>query len=383
MYHVFDENQRGIFSFAIGTVAPQILMIAYYGIRPIHITDTLYKYSFGEYLNLKIFTCIFALICCITYLFLKPNDSLKTTIILLVSIYRIIDGFADVYEAEFQRQGYLYLAGMSCTFRTVISLIVFVITLFFYRNLVISCFCIIISAMIGVIFFNVRYTMHISTINYKRNISNSLILMRKGILLFIAAFLDLYIFNATKFIIDNHLTNSDSAIYGAIFMPTSIIALLSGFLIRPLLSDLAEKWNLRKYKTFGIEIVKLSIIISLLTCIVLCGTNFVGIRILKVIFNEDFFLYRKSLLVIIIGGGFYSLSSVFYYVLIIMNCQNYIFIAYALCCLILYPLSNHLVFVWGIWGGAMAYCISCFLLMLFQILLVLFLYPKKSMVDTF
>lgn len=37
----------------------------------------------------------------------------KCTILLLLVVYKVIDGYADVYESEFQRQGSLYLTGKS------------------------------------------------------------------------------------------------------------------------------------------------------------------------------------------------------------------------------------------------------------------------------
>ena len=32
-------------------------MVAYFGIRPFHITDTRQRYTFGEYLRLRFITC--------------------------------------------------------------------------------------------------------------------------------------------------------------------------------------------------------------------------------------------------------------------------------------------------------------------------------------
>lgn len=37
----------------------------------------------------------------------------KCMILILLVIYKVIDGYADVYESEFQRQGSLYLTGKS------------------------------------------------------------------------------------------------------------------------------------------------------------------------------------------------------------------------------------------------------------------------------
>ena len=53
----------------------------------------------------------------------------KCVILFLLVIYKVIDGYADVYESEFQRQGSLYLTGKSNFFRTLLSVATFTVVL--------------------------------------------------------------------------------------------------------------------------------------------------------------------------------------------------------------------------------------------------------------
>ena len=43
------EEQGGIFSFGFSTLGQQLFLVAYFGIRPFHITDGAGEYTFGDY----------------------------------------------------------------------------------------------------------------------------------------------------------------------------------------------------------------------------------------------------------------------------------------------------------------------------------------------
>ena len=55
------------------------------------------------------------------YMILFVDGTVKKAVVMLMVCYKVVDGFADVYESEFQRNGKLYLTGKSNTFRTLLS----------------------------------------------------------------------------------------------------------------------------------------------------------------------------------------------------------------------------------------------------------------------
>ena len=88
-------------------------------------TDTAGRHSFGDYRGFRFMTCFAAAAASLLYagLFAKSPEA-RWCIIAMVA-YKIFDGFADVYDSEFQRQGRLYLTGKSNAFRTLFSVAVF------------------------------------------------------------------------------------------------------------------------------------------------------------------------------------------------------------------------------------------------------------------
>lgn len=136
---IAGEEQGGIFSFGFSTVGQQMFLLAYFGIRPFHITDGAEQYRFGDYLHHRYVTCLLALLLGAGYLAFIGYSWQKAQIIFLLIAYKVIDGFADVYESEFQRQGCLYLTGRSNTFRTILSVGVFLVTLVSGAGLFTAC----------------------------------------------------------------------------------------------------------------------------------------------------------------------------------------------------------------------------------------------------
>ena len=61
--HLAGEEQGGIFAFGFSTVGQQMFLLAYFGIRPFHITDGTVQYRFGDYLHHRYSTCTAAWRC--------------------------------------------------------------------------------------------------------------------------------------------------------------------------------------------------------------------------------------------------------------------------------------------------------------------------------
>lgn len=132
---IAGEDAGGIFTFAFTTFGQHMFMMAYFGIRPFQITDTGGKYSFGDYLGLRLLTCGAAVLTGMGYVLLNGYSFEKAAVVFLMVVYKVIDALADAYEAEFQRGGRLYLTGKSNAFRTILSVGVFLASLAYTKDL--------------------------------------------------------------------------------------------------------------------------------------------------------------------------------------------------------------------------------------------------------
>ena len=50
-------------------------------------------------------------------------------------------------------------------------------------------------------------------------------------------------FSAAKYAIEGNMADKYQAVFGAIFMPTSVINLVAGFVIRPYITKLSDQWE--------------------------------------------------------------------------------------------------------------------------------------------
>ncbi len=355
---IVGDEQGGIFTFAFTTFGQQMFMVAYFGIRPYQITDVENRYTFGDYLRLRILTSGAALLIGIGFVLSNGYHPQKAWVVFLMVCYKVIDGFADTYEAEFQRSGRLYLTGKSNAFRTILSVGCFITALLMTRDLVLSSAVAVAAQVVGVLVFDVAVIGGLDQINWAPGKEGSTGLFKSCLLLFLSVFLDFYIFSAAKYAIEGNMNDAAMAVYGAIFMPTSVINLVAGFVIRPFLTKLSYFWEIRDFKQFGGVIGRIFVVILGLTILAVGGAAVLGIPVLSLLYSnlrDALSECRLALVMIILGGGFNAWMNLFYYTLVIMKMQKHIFGGYVLVCVTAAAISPAAVRAGGIFGGAASY----------------------------
>lgn len=356
------EEQGGIFAFGFSTVGQQMFLLAYFGIRPFQITDGAGEYSFGDYLHHRYVTCMAAVALGAFYLVVSGYNAGKAAILFLLIGYKVIDGFADVYESEFQRIGRLYLTGKSCTFRTLLSVGVFLTVLAAGKNLAAACIAAVCSQAAGVYLFDIVVLRRLEGVDYKCRSGSIKTLTGATILLFVSVFLDFYVFSSAKYAIDSHLNDAASGYFNIIFMPTSIINLAAGFVIRPFLTSLTYFWNEGRFRDFAGKLGKITAVIGSLSVIAVGGAALLGRPVLGILewilgpaYAGTLVPYHLPFVLIVLGGAFYAVLNLYYYALVIMRRQRVIFGIYLVLAGAAAVFAPRMVAAYGIWGAAEAY----------------------------
>ena len=242
------------------------------------------------------------------------------------------------------------------------------------RDLVTASLMAVEAQAIGFLVFDVLVIRKLPNIDWKSVPGKKAGLFKDNTLLFFSAVLDFYIFSASKYAIEGCMADKDLAVYGAIFMPTSVINLVAGFVIRPYLTKLSLNWEMGRVKLFIKIIGRLAGIIAVLTVLAVGGAWFWGIPVLSLLYpNLSYALKdcREALVLIIAGGALNAYMNLFYYSLVIMKKQRYIFGVYGIVGLLAVGISALFVRWGGIFGGALAYAILTAALMAFFGILVL------------
>ena len=357
---IAGEDAGGIFTFAFTTFGQHMFMMAYFGIRPFQITDTGGKYSFGDYLGLRLLTCGAAVLTGMGYVFLNGYSFEKAAVVFLMVVYKVIDALADAYEAEFQRGGRLYLTGKSNAFRTILSVGVFLASLAYTKDLAAASLWAVGAQAAGFLGFDVLVIRELPNVEWRSAKGKKQELFAETILLFCSAVLDFYIFSASKYAIEGCMADRDMAVFGAIFMPTSIINLVAGFVIRPYLTKMSFTWEMGRTRRFLKIQKRIALIIAALTVLAVGGAWLLGIPVLSLLYpnlRTGLSQCRPALVLIIFGGALNAYMNLFYYSLVIMKKQKYIFGVYGLVSLMAVLVSTPFVRWGGIFGGALAYVV--------------------------
>lgn len=366
---IAGAQASGVFAVGFSTVGQQMFTVAYYGLRPFQVTDAGTEsggYSFGEYLEHRRLTSAAALLMAAGFLaFMTCSGAYaaaKAAAVFSLAVYKIIDGFADVYESEFQRRGSLYLTGKSNTFRTALSVAVFLLVLLWKRSLLPACGAAVLAQVLGFFLFDFGVIRELEGVDWSVRQGEIKRLFLQGGLLFVSVFLDFYIFSAAKYAIDSQLNDAASGYFNLLFMPTSVIYLVANFVIRPFLTKLTACWEGGEHRAYLGLLKKLGLIIAALTVLAVAGAWFIGplvLTLMEMLLGEAYrgtlSAYRGSFTGIVFGGGIYAFANLCYYSLVVMRRQKRIFVVYLLTAGIALWAAPALVSRFGIGGAAAVY----------------------------
>lgn len=353
---IIGDRDGGVFAIAL-TISQMFIYFAYFEMRTFQVTDNKNIYTFRDYYTTKIVTCIAMMVISVGYIFIKQYDFSKTLIVILVCIYRLADGFADVFESQFHKDGRLDLAGKSLAFRTVISVAAYLVVLIITNSLLYAMIVAIATAFIGVWIFDVVVYGAFGKIKLTENKYVIFQVIKSCFPLFLGTFLWTYILSASRLAIDEYMTSEYQSYYQVLFMPVSVINLFAGFIFRPMLLTLTEYYADKKIKKFFVTIGKNAGIMAVFTGICMICAYMLGPEVLSFIVAVNLDEYRGLLTFLIFAGGLNAIAFILYYVLTIIRSNKGIIGGYVFSSILAYLISPLLVKRDGMNGAALSYFI--------------------------
>lgn len=380
---ILGEKEGGIFGFGYSTLGQQFFILAYFGIRPFHITDMRGEFSFRDYHYFRILSSFFAVLLSIFFLLYQyTNGSYtveKVSILFFLCLYKILDGYIDVYESELQRRGKLYKTGQSLFFRTILSVLVLLCSLLLNKTLLLGVILMNLSQVLSLYLFAIlplEKTKELEAVNLsgenKAFMQKMKALFSGSVFLFLSVFLDFYVFSSSKYAVDAVLGSSPSGIYNLLFMPSNFIYLLANFIIRPALPTLAALWqsgDKLRFKKEESSLMKKVLLLSLL----LFGLAFllsplalwILEKLLGSAFSGKITGERWTFCLLILGGCFYALANLEYYILVTKRQQKRIFTGYALGAVLSFFTANLMVQEAGFFFASIQFVLMMLFLFLF------------------
>lgn len=348
-----NDLDAAIFSLGF-SIAQMMLTIGYFDMRAYQATDVNHEHPFTRYLTSRIITCTLMLFVSFLYVQLKQYDLYKSLIILMLCVFKMFDALEDVFHGQFQVNGRLDIASKLQTFRVVLCMLLFSITIMIFHNLLFSIIIVILISVFVLILFDIPLVSKFDTLSLDGNSKKVMQLLLTCLPLCIGSYLSLYIGNSPKYAIDTFLEPINQTYFNILFMPSYVVNLFCGFALRPLLTTLAKQYNDGYFKAYIKTIFKLVLLIIGLTIVIEIGAFLLGIPVLSIIYNLDLSPYKMELLILIFAGAISALGTLIYYALTIMRNQKLLLISYVITGISAYFVSPALVEKWHLFGASMA-----------------------------
>lgn len=360
---ILGGNSGGVFALAYAN-AQLMLTIGQFEVRQFQVTDVVSKYSFAVYHRFRMLTCLAMMLGTGGYILLE-SESLTLEgkyVVLALSIYKMIEAYADVYAGWFQKKDRIDISGKLFFIRITVSTIVFITTLCLFRNLVLS------SLLMPVVSFSVLfladfwYAGKMMTEKGETSFRELGRLFRDVFPLFLQAFSLMYISNAPKYAIAHFYSPEIQNIYNILFMPSFTINLVAIFIYLPMLLNIANCWNNMELAKFRRLILIVALLILLFSVIILAGTWVLGIPVLSVLYNVDLAAQRHDLFFAMGAGCLGAFASLMYNVITAMRYHKWLICGYGTAAVCALCAARPLVKNFGIHGGIIAYALSMTLL---------------------
>ena len=368
----------GIFSLAYA-IAQQLMVIGHFEIRTYQATDKEEKFQFGVYLGSRCITTICMVIGVVIYSATTQGLTYEGLLFTLIASLRLFDVVEDVFHGMFQQHGRLDIAGRAFFFRVLTTVVAFVAGVVLTRNLLVSCLVAFAASAVVMVVLIYAPAKAMESLKPSFNLRSIGKLLLTTAPLFAGSFLLTYVVGAPKYAMARFMSNEYQTFYAALFMPAMVINLLSNFIFKPLLTDMANRWTSGNIASFLSLILKGFGAVTLATLLTMALAWPLGAPVLGILYGLDFSPYQAELMVLLVGGWLNALTVILYYAVVTMRKQIGVLVSYACGAGFAFVTSGYFITTGGMMGACLLYDASLLMLALvFGIFCVLGLRAKRG-----
>ena len=285
----------GVFGIAF-TTSQLLWIVGIFGVGQFQMTDYREQYSFSAYFKTKIISCLIMAVCAVFTCLGLGFSREKSILTLLLTVYMMAHAVSDLFQNRFFQLDRLDLSGKCLFYRTLFSLIFFVLALWLTRNLIISAAILAlanISALFLFSYFPCKKFLPVPSAVPRTEIFS---LVKACMPLFISTFLMNYLMQLPKYAIEKQNSDVMQGIFNMIFMPAQVINLISSFIYRPMLKPLSNAISSGDKKTAVYLIGRQFAIIGGFTLVCCLGAWLCGVEVLGWFYGADLSGQRLPLL---------------------------------------------------------------------------------------
>lgn len=279
-------EDAGILSLAM-TVTASPAIVGLFNIRSYQVSDIDGQYSNKTYIQSRMYTNLLSYLVCLVMVLVGGYSLQKAAVILTFMLFKVAEGFADVYygiEQKWERMDY---AGISMTIRGIGTIILFVAGFLITGSLLFSVVAIAAFSFAVILLYDRRIVKRWETAEEKTGWQEIKMLLITCLPLAIVAFLNNLSINLPKIYLEQYFGSEVMGYYNSVASPTVVVQLAATTIFAPLVPILTLEYNQgNKDKFLGI-LKKFGGLVLGLSVLCLIGAKLLGRWGLVLLFQES------------------------------------------------------------------------------------------------
>lgn len=367
-------SNGGILSITI-SITNIFYMISMYGVRSFQVSDIKNRYKDGDYLLLRIITSIISSIFFGIVLFYLEYDRAIQLCMIIYMFFKLGESVTDLNFGFFQRYNFYREIGISYILKGILTLIVFCLTLYFSKNLVLTLFLETLALWFFIIVYDLKKLKN--KLNLKTRTYKVIFLLKICFSLMLYTLILPYLNFITRYQVEKFFGTEELGYYSAITMVIVVISTLFGsifIIIIPKISYLYKEKNIKEIIKI---ILKINLAIFVFSIISIIGAILLGNAVFSILFTNSIQKYMYLLIPTIITSSILGILNYLSTILISFHDLKFVLVANlipAIFCTFLLKIS---IMQYGMLGSLYSLIISLFLGILIVGIRIHFLLKKR------
>jgi len=299
-------DTAGVLAIAM-SVSLTFRTVSYFGIRNFQVTDNDNKYSNADYFGLRIITSAIAFaLCALVSVFSKRNVSLFSAIMLYM-IFRISEGFSDLFQGIMQKNERLDIVGICLLEKAVVTTIAFIAGFYLSNSLNAGLLLMSVSAVLISFLFELPAAKQCTESQFKISFSLCRKLASETAPMFIYMLETALLLNAPKYFLSLTSDETSVGIYSSVFSIAQILQGAFQYVYVPFITKLSVLDNNKNYAEIKKIAIKIICILTAITLLFSAITVIFGNYILTFVFGKSQ-QYSKIMLPAVLSVCSYSIT---------------------------------------------------------------------------
>ena len=286
----------GILSLSM-SVTNIFFTLSTFGIHGYQVTDYKHKFSTGEYITTRLFTCSSALVLCIVYNLVSYSQSrYETACIIVYMLFRIGEALSDENHAIQQVSERMDYICWSFIMRGILLISTFAGTMILTHDLLTAIGVMTASTMMVVLFYEFPVCKKLDSFTMRFSIKKTLLMLRDNWPLMANSLLMVLLVSHPRTRLNALWGSYWMGIYGSVAAPAAIVQSVMPWLYNPALIVFARYWNEKEKKGFYSLHRRMVLLLCGTAAAAFIGAALLGHWGLNLLFGEEIAAHDSLLL---------------------------------------------------------------------------------------